>query len=103
MTVVDTGDQLGAGLGQGVLLHERQRERLARVAQLAELVDAGDRSVVDVVVDGVAVLREEREVRDQVLGQVGDRDDQQRAGMVRNPRVVPLKVRLLPRNVEAIR
>ena len=89
------GGELRGGLGERVLLGEREREGLLDVDQPAELLQPRDLAVVDVVVDRVAVLDEEAEDRDQVLGDVGDRDDEQRAGDVHAPGVVPLQVGLL--------
>ncbi len=60
----------------------------------------GDLAVVHVVVDREAVLGEEAEDGDHVLGEVRDRDDEQGAGDVHAPGVVSLQVRLLPRQVE---
>src|SRR4029079_18527682 len=60
----------------------------------------GDLAAVDVVVERVPVLGEEAENRDQVLGDVGHRDDQQRPGDVDAPGVVALQVRFLGRQVE---
>jgi hypothetical protein len=90
----------GGGLGQRVLLGERQRERGVGVDQATEPVQAGDLAAVDVVEHGVAVLREEAQDRDEVLRDVGDRDDEQRAWHVDAPGVVALQVGLLSRQME---
>ncbi|NYI84280.1 hypothetical protein HNR68_002910 [Saccharopolyspora hordei] len=55
---------------------------------------------MDVVVDGEAVLGEEAQDGEQLLGDVGDRDDQQRPGDVDAPGVVPLHGGLFRRQVQ---
>jgi hypothetical protein len=99
-TGVAGGGELRGCPGQRVLLAEGQREGLLDVHQPAELLEPRDLSVVDVVVDREAVLDEEAEDRDQVLGEVRDGNDEQGAGHVDAPGVVPLQVGLLARQVE---
>jgi hypothetical protein len=55
----------------------------------------------DVVVDDVAVLEQEAEPGDAVLGDVGHRDDQQRAGHVHAPGVWPSMYGSWGRQVQA--
>jgi hypothetical protein len=55
---------------------------------------------VDVVVDRVAVLDKEAQDGQQVLGDVGHRDDQQRPGHIHAPGVVALQVGLGGRQVQ---
>ena len=97
---VARGGQLRGGLGQRILLDEGERERLTGVDQPAELRQRGDLVAVDVVVDRVPVLGEEAQDRDQVLGDVGHRYDEQRPGDVHTPGVVPLQVGLGGRQVQ---
>ena len=85
---VARGSQLRGGLGQRVLLGERERKRVVDLDQPAEPGQPGDLAAVDVIVERVPVLDEEAENRDQVLGDVGYRDDQQRPGDVHAPGVV---------------
>jgi hypothetical protein len=82
------------------LLGEGEREGLLDVDQPAELLEARDLPVVDVVIDREPVLDEEAKDCDQMLGNVRDGNDEQRAGDVDAPRVVPFHVGLLPRQVE---
>jgi hypothetical protein len=72
--------QLGGGLGQRVLLGEGERERLLHIHQAAKLLQAGDLAAVDVVVDRIAVLGEEAQDGQQVLGDVGHQDDSRDPG-----------------------
>jgi hypothetical protein len=60
----------------------------------------GDLAVVDVVVDPIAVLDKEAQHGQQVLGDVGHRDDQQRPGHIDTPGVVALQIGLLGRQVQ---
>ena len=101
MTVVGGGDQLRARLRECVLLDERQRERVPGVTQ-RRVCATGDCASADVVVQPVAVLEEERDVGDEVLRQVGDRNDEQRTRMIGDPGVVALEVGLFAREVDTL-
>jgi hypothetical protein len=97
---VAAGGKLRGGLGQRILLGERERKRVVDLDQSAEPDQPGDRAAVDVVVERVPVLDEEAQNRDQVLGDVSHRDYEQRPGDVLAPGVVALQVRLLGRQVK---
>ena len=58
--------------------------------------------LVDVVVKAVAVLGEKAQIRDVVLGDVGDRDHQQGARLIHDPRVVALEIGLLAGQIQAL-
>jgi len=97
---VAAGGQLRGGPGQRILPGERERKRVIDPGQPAEPGQRGDRAAVDAVIQRVPVLDQEAQNRDQVPGDAGRRDDQQRPGDVHAPGAVALQVRLGGRQVE---
>jgi len=66
-----------------------------------KLLDAWDRATIHVVTDDGAVLQKVAQGEEDVLRQVGHRDDEQRARLIDHPRVVRLHVRHFGRHAEA--
>jgi hypothetical protein len=69
--------QLGGDLGQHVLVEERERERVVHVHEAAVALHPRDRPAVHVVREAVAVLDEETDAGQRVLGEVTDGDREQ--------------------------
>src|SRR5699024_3701185 len=79
------------------------RLRIIKVLQaVAEIFQAGNLTVIDVVVNGVPVLCKKRDIQQRLLGQVGNRDHQQGSGCIADPRVMTFKIWLFPRQVDAV-
>src|SRR5699024_7876296 len=68
--------QLSTCLSQGILLDEAQRLRIFRMLEtMSELLHPWNRPIVDVVVDGVPILGEERDVEQRLLSKIRHRND----------------------------
>ena len=88
--------ELGGHFGQRPLIDEGQRPRILDIDNVLEFLDPRDGSAMDIIAHDGPILQEVAEGEENMLRQIGDRDDQKRSGAIGNPGVVRLhKGRLL--------
>jgi hypothetical protein len=97
---VATGGEFGGRLGQRPLLNQSQWPGVFDIEDVFKLFDAWYRATMHVVADDGAILKKVAEIEQQVLREVSDRKNEQRARLINHPGVVRLHVRHFRRHAE---